>query len=122
MSEFDNRYSPGPGRTVTGGTLYHNFLVTPEMAAEWLELSKSAAWASLQEASKWQQSGASSDQIIAAGKLLDYYAALMQLGRWGEPPQNWQQDPVTLEGLRLQAGSHRLAAVVKSGMAQRFNG
>jgi hypothetical protein len=46
---------------------------------------------------------------------------LMQLGRWGEPPQNWQQDPVTLEGLRLQAGSHRLAAVVKSGMAQRFH-
>ena len=99
----------------------HNFLVTPEMATEWLELSKPAAWASLQDPSEWEQSGASSDQIIAAGKLVDYYAGLMRLDKWGEPPHNWQQDPVTLADLRVQAGGHRLAAVLKSGMAQRFH-
>ena len=123
MSAFVDRYSPAPGRTVTvtGGTLYHNFLVTPEMATEWLELSKPAAWASLQDPSEWEQSGASSDQIIAAGKLVDYYAGLMRLDKWGEPPHNWQQDPVTLADLRVQAGGHRLAAVLKSGMAQRFH-
>jgi hypothetical protein len=37
---------------------------------------------------------------------------LMQLGRWGEPPQNWHHDPVTLASL---------APGVKSGMAQRFH-
>jgi hypothetical protein len=61
-----------------------------------------------------------SDQILAEGKIVDYYAGLMRFGKWSGP-LCWQQDPVSLAGLRVQADRDRLADVVKSGMAQRFH-
>jgi hypothetical protein len=45
---------------------------------------------------------------------------LMRFGKW-RGPLCWQQDPVSLAGLRVQADRDRLADVVKSGMAQRFH-
>ena len=42
---------------------------------------------------------------------------LMRLDRWGDLSQSWQHDPVAT----LQAGTHRLAAIVKSGIVQRFH-